>query len=559
MSLVPAWRFPLPKFSISGRPWRVALSTDALGLAGAAYFALFCNGPFIAAALTGRPWRDASTWTFAAALVLMLFALHAMLMAIVAVGRAAKPLLAALVVLAAGASYYTGKYGTFIDPTMVRNVLHTQWAEARELMGWEFAGHVLLQAGPPLLLLSRVDLVARAWPRALLMRLATLLGAAAVLAAVLLLVFQDMAGLMRQQRALRYLITPANLVYSTASALGAEGSAQATARLAVGEDARRGAGAAQRKKPLLFVLVIGETARAANWGLSGYGRPTTPELAALGVLNFKTVQSCGTNTETSLPCMFSAIGRRDYDEQRIRHSESLLHVLQRAGYGVQWIDNQSGCKGVCAGVQQVVVRPDQHPDLCDADHCLDEALVRELRAGTRDAAGDRVVVLHMLGNHGPAYYRRYPAVHRRFAPTCDKDELRSCSREEIVNAYDNALTYTDHVLAEAVRYLKTMSTTHDTGLIYVSDHGESLGERGLYLHGVPYSIAPSEQTAVPMVWWLSPGMADSGRIDKRCLDRQAAQPWTHDNLFHTTLGLLDVQTKVYDPALDIAAACRVEH
>jgi lipid A ethanolaminephosphotransferase len=541
---------------MSARPWRLALNTDALALAGGVYFALFCNGPFIRSAMDGRSWTEMSTWAFAASLVLLLIVLHTMLLGMVTVGRAAKPMLGAFILVAAGASYYSAKYGTYIDPTMVRNVLHTQWAEARELMGPALLGHLLLHALPPLALLSRVDVIERPWRKALLVRLRTLLGAAIILVVVLLLVFQDVAALMRNQRELRYLITPANIVYSTARTLGSEGAAKASPRLAVGEDARRGSIAAQRKKPLMVVLVIGETARAANWGLNGYGRPTTPELAALHPLNFTAVQACGTNTETSLPCMFSAIGRRDFDERRIRTSESLLDVLRRAGYGLQWIDNQSGCKGVCAGIPEVSVGKDKYPDLCDGDHCLDETLVRELRAGTGAAAGDQVLVLHMLGNHGPAYHKRYPASHRRFGPACETGELRKCSREEIVNAYDNALTYTDSVLAEIVRYLETLSATHDTGLVYLSDHGESLGEHGLYLHGVPHSIAPDEQTAIPMVWWLSPGLAESTRLDTRCLALQAAKPWSHDNLFHTMLGLLDVQTRVYEPQLDITAPCR---
>ena len=556
MSPDPACRSPLPRPTTSAAPWRLALNTDALAWAGGVYFALFCNGPFILSAMEGRSWTGMSTWAFAASLMLLLIVLHALLLATVAVGRAAKPTLGALVLVAAGASYYASRYGTYIDPTMVRNVLHTEWAEARELMGPGFLGYLFLHAVPPLALLSRVDVIGRPWRRALFVRLRTLLGAAIILVVVLLLVFQDLAALMRNQRELRYRITPANILYSTARALGSEGAAKALPRRAVGEDAQRGPIAAQRKKPLMFVLVIGETARAANWGLNGYGRSTTPELAALQLLNFKTVQACGTNTETSLPCMFSAIGRRDFDERRIRTSESLLDVLQRAGYALQWIDNQSGCKGVCAGIQEVSVRKEKYPDLCDGDHCLDETLVRELRAGTRAAPGDQVVVLHMLGNHGPAYHKRYPASHRHFGPACETGELRKCSREEIVNAYDNALSYTDSVLAEIVRHLGSLSATHDTGLVYISDHGESLGEHGLYLHGVPYSIAPDEQTAVPMVWWISPGMVESGRLDTGCLALQAAKPWSHDNLFHTMLGLLDVQTRVYEPKLDIAAPCR---
>jgi lipid A ethanolaminephosphotransferase len=165
-------------------------------------------------------------------------------------------------------------------------------------------------------------------------------------------------------------------------------------------------------------------------------------------------------------------------------------------------------------------------------------------------------VLHMLGNHGPAYYKRYPPEFRRFTPTCDTGELRKCSAAEIVNAFDNVLLYTDHVLAQTVQFLKQQSPRFDTAMLYLSDHGESLGEKGLYLHGVPYAIAPDVQLKVPMVWWLSEGFTTSMGLDRACLAAQTRKPVLHDHWFHSVLGLLQVQTSVYEPAFDISAACR---
>ncbi|WP_341650226.1 phosphoethanolamine transferase [Thauera humireducens] len=309
------------------------------------------------------------------------------------------------------------------------------------------------------------------------------------------------------------------------------------------------------------MLVVGETARAANWGLNrGAGQSpahdTTPELARREVINFPEVSSCGTNTEVSVPCMFSLQGRRNYDEDAIRGSESLLDTLKHAGLRVVWNDNQSGCKGVCAGVESMRPDPSSLPGLCEGERCLDEALLESSRALLRDAKGNLVLVLHQLGNHGPAYFRRYPDRFRRFTPTCDDEDLSKCSREQIANSYDNALLYTDHVLARNIDLLKELEPDYDTALLYVSDHGESLGENGLYLHGLPYSIAPAEQTRVPMVMWLSSGFAARNRLDSACLRAQADKPAAHDNLFHTVLGLLDVHTAIRDDALDLSAACR---
>lgn len=539
--------------------WRSArseVSVTVLALGASLFFAVACNGPFLDGTLAGRSWSEPATWLFAGAMLAMLASLHMLLLSLVLTRWTARPLLAVLIVATAFATYYVQRFGVFLDPSMLRNVLKTDPAEAIELFGWGMVPHLLLYAGLPLLVLFLVRPAKRTFGRAAIIRLAMLVGSAVLLVASVMLVFQDFSALMRNQKELRYLITPANFLYSSARVLVADSREARVPRQAVGTDARLDPSWATRNRPALFVLAIGETARAANWGLNGYARQTTPQLASLDVLSFRDVTACGTNTETSLPCMFSAIGRRDYDESRIRTSESLLHVLNRAGFQVLWRDNQSGCKGVCEGLPQQQFDQGKVPGLCNEGRCLDEILLDGLDTVARDAKGNLFVVLHLLGNHGPSYYKRYPDAFRRYTPTCDTGELRKCSQQEIVNAYDNALLYTDDVLAKTVGFLKARQDRYDTALWYVSDHGESLGEKGLYLHGVPYAIAPDEQTKVPMVWWLSPGFLGSFGLDRPCLAGQADKPWSHDNLFHTMLGLLRVDTRAYEPALDISGVCR---
>ncbi len=523
----------------------------------ALFFAFANNQSFLTAALAGRSIGDLSSWLFASALVLMLVALHSLLLGLLMTPWIGRSVLSLLVIAAACATYYMQKYGVYIDPTMARNVLHTDLAEAGELLGFSLLLHLMFYGALPLLLIWRVRIERRSWRRAVAMRLAWLIGSALVLLACLLAVFQDVSSLMRNQKELRYLITPANVVYSFSRAMIADKrTAGRTRRTPVGTDARLGPAWAAHQRPALFVVVVGETARAANWGLNGYQRQTTPELAALDVINFPDTRSCGTNTETSLPCMFSAIGRRDYDEDRIRNSDSLLHVLARAGFDVVWRDNQAGCKGVCADLTEQRLDRSEVPGLCADGRCLDDILLRGLDTIARDAKGNLVVVLHMLGNHGPAYYKRYADGFKRFEPACESADLSRCSRQQVVNAYDNALLYTDHVVARTIDFLKNQSERFDTGLIFVSDHGESLGEKGLYLHGIPYAIAPDEQTRIPMVWWLSESFAKNFSIDRVCLKRVASQPVSHDHLFHSVLGLLQVQTSAYEKAFDAAADCR---
>ena len=360
---------------------------------------------------------------------------------------------------------------------------------------------------------------------------------------------RDITSLMRNQHTARYLITPGNLLYGLAVNSVADVASAAGPREAIGTDAHL-VRVALANRPRLLVLVVGETARAANFSLLGYPRETNPQLAKLDVASFSDVSSCGTSTEVSVPCMFSALGREHYDERQIRHSEGLLDVLTRAGYAVKWFDNQSGCKGVCEGPGIEYVR------LCDDDRCHDGALVERLAAELPHVERDTVIVLHMMGNHGSAYFKRYPKEFRQFLPDCATAQLRDCSRAEIVNAYDNAILYTDHVLGEIVKSLSQASDRVDGAMLYVSDHGESLGEHGLYLHGLPHAIAPSQQTHVPMIVWISRPLRASGDVDMTCLRRKTHAGFSHDNLFHSVLGLMNVDTAVYRPERDIFDGCR---
>lgn len=535
----------------------ISVTTEQASLAAAGFWVIAANQSFFGALVHGRALESPSTWGLLAATAVALVALHLLLLTLVATRRTVKPLIAVATVGCAFASFYIQRYGVYLDPGMVRNVLQTDINEASELLSWSLLWHLLCYAAFPLLLLTRLRIVVLPWRRALLIRGVTVLVTVVALTGALLAAFQPLVSAMRNQRELRYLVTPANVIWSLGSVLTADLRKSAGPRQPIGLDARRGPAWADRSKPMLVVLVVGETARAANWGLDGYARQTTPELARRDVINFTSVTSCGTSTEVSLPCMFAPVGRRNYDEARIRGSESLLHVLARAGVGVTWIDNQSGCKGVCDGLPAATVQAADAPDLCTTRHCLDEALVRVLdRRVAQGVVGTQLVVLHMLGNHGPSYFRRHPPAFAKFQPACEADDLHACSREQIVNAYDNALLYTDHVLATVIDRLRAHSARFDAAMVYVSDHGESLGENGLYLHGIPYAVSPEVQTRVPMVMWMSRGLADSARIDEDCLRRRAQQPASHDHLFHTVAGLLDVRTAVREPAWDLLAPCR---
>jgi lipid A ethanolaminephosphotransferase len=542
------------------RPYSFSAPIEVLLLLCCLFWVVVVNRPFFGAALAGRTWDEPATWGFTLALGVGLVALHALLLAPLCNRFTVKPLLVVMIVATAFAGHFMHHLGVYLDPSMLRNTVRTDVHEAGELFSWSMLPHLLLFAGVPLLVLWRADVRVRAWPRALALRLVFIVLMAAVLVAAVMSIFQPLASLMRNQKELRYLITPANYLWSGGTVLAAEFKGKAAPKRVIGEDAQPGPSWASRSKPQLLVLVVGETARAANWGLNGYARQTTPRLATLPVINFSDVTSCGTNTEVSLPCMFAPVGRRDYDEAVVRNSQTLLHLLARAGVAVNWLDNQSGCKGVCDGLPNQEVLKLAPPGLCEHGRCLDEGLLHgldELLAQSAKGKSTQLLVLHQLGSHGPSYFKRYPKTFSRFVPACEHDDLRKCSREEIVNAYDNSLLYTDHVLALLIEKLRANSAV-DTAMLYISDHGESLGENNLYLHGIPYAIAPDVQKKVPFVLWLSDGFASSTGLNVPCLKQRAAVPLAHDHLFHTLVGLFDVRTRWYEPAWDMALACRAK-
>ena len=466
-----------------------------------------------------------------------------------------KPVLTLLLLVCAAASHFMASYGVVIDASMMTNVLQTDRQEAAALLDWRLPATLGWLAGVPLLWLWRQDVSYGSAARRLWRNLLLALGSAALLGAVVLAAFQPLASLMRNHKDLRYLLNPLASVYALVQAAQPPGHAAGKLQ-PLGEDATL----APLPRPRILLLVVGETARSANFWLNGYGRPTTPELQREDVASFRNAWSCGTSTAVSLPCMFSGRTRAQFD-RAAPPRENLLDVLQRAGLAVLWLDNQSGCKGVCDRVPHARTGDGRASGFCLGDECLDEALLDGLdqRLAALDAqrrARGVVLVMHQMGSHGPAYYKRSPAATKRFLPECLSHALQDCSAEALVNAYDNSIAYTDHVLARSIAWLSRQQAAFDPMLLYVSDHGESLGENHMYLHGVPYALAPREQTHVPMLLWLPPQSQAGVGVTRDCLLRQRDAPLSHDHLFHTVATWLGVGSQLVKPALDLAAPCR---
>jgi lipid A ethanolaminephosphotransferase len=470
-----------------------------------------------------------------------------------------KPVIMLFCVSAAFGAYFMLAYGIVIDKTMMVNTLQTDMRETSDLLNWRLLATVLVLAVLPCVLLWRQHIRLQNPTRQVLSNVAALLATCALLVLVVVLFFQSIASVMRNYPQVRYLINPLNSFYALGSVAVSPFQRNESVVLPLGQDAKLGASYAAQAKPPLLLLVLGETGRSDNFAVNGYDRLTTPELAKENIASQRNAWSCGTSTAASVPCMFSHFGRANY-ESRPANYEGLMDVLQHAGLAVLWLDNQSGCKGACDRIPHVDTSQLKVPGLCDGGECFDEVMLQGLDARIAALSAERrakgvVVVMHQMGSHGPAYFKRSPAAFKKFLPECTNNSLQSCDLQGLVNAYDNSIVYTDHLLASSIQWLKAQEAQTAPALLYLADHGESLGENNLYLHGMPYSVAPDVQKHVPWITWLSPGFEQRSQPTTACLKQQLDAPISHDNYFHSVLGLMNVQTRVYQPALDIYARC----
>ncbi|HEY9109506.1 MAG TPA: phosphoethanolamine--lipid A transferase [Roseateles sp.] len=507
---------------------------------------------------------------FTAAFAGMVVAATGAVLSLLAWPRLIKGVLVVLLLSAGALAYFIGSYGIVFDPSMVVNMVQTDVRETRDLLSWKlFASLLLLGALPAAWLLRRPAAPRQSVGRRLGGNLASFGLALVAMVLLALSVFATLSSTMRNHKSIRYMVTPLNAVYSVSAAGVRSLSGPKGPPAVIGADAHllpRAEGA----KPPLLLLVVGETARAMNFSLNGYERPTNPELSKLPVVSLRDVSSCGTATAASLPCMFAPQGRAAFDADKPQ--QNLLDVLQRAGLAVLWLDNQSGCKGLCDRVPNSPTSklPEGaaplpaglcHKDELDGDECFDEALLHELDKRIAALDPERVkrglvLVMHQMGSHGPAYFKRSPADLKPFQPECRSNQLQDCERQQVVNGYDNTIVTTDRLLARSIAWLRTQGSRFDAGMLYVSDHGESLGENGLYLHGMPYAMAPREQTHVPMVLWVSEGGALAASLKPGCLAALRDKPASHDNLFHTAMGWVGARADVYKAEWDLLASCR---
>jgi lipid A ethanolaminephosphotransferase len=536
--------------AILGR--RPELSPAVLNALVATYLMALCNATFWGHLFRIFEGRTVTALVFAGAV----WALMLLVISILALRKAQKVVLVALLMIAGITSYYVDVLGVVVDRDMIQNAMTTTFAESKHLITLQFIGHVVLYGVIPSALVLWVRI-----RRAPILRAAMGTGIVAAVSAALLvgLLFTNLKAYSTVLRADKELMGAVQPLAPMSGALRYAKMMFKSTQIVVqptGRDAASGPYLAKADKPVLMVIVAGETGRAQNWSLSGYARETNAELKKRDIVYYPNATSCGTATATSLPCMFSPLTKDEYSYEGGLSNENLLDVLMHAGFDVEWWDNNTGDKNIGdrLPVRPHTMKADDGAEFCFPE-CIDGVFLKKLQDKADTITKNTVIVLHQIGSHGPSYWLRYPADRELFTPACKTPELTECSSEEIVNAYDNTIAYTDVFLAQVIDLLQA-SDRVIPAMYYVSDHGESLGEGGLYLHGTPYFMAPDYQTSVPMVIWMSDRFRASLGVDADCLKAKAAEAVSHDNLFSTVLGMMDVTTTAKDDALDLAGTCR---
>jgi len=543
--------------SLSSILKRPTLSRVAFLLLFSAYIAILLNIAFYRQVLTVMPLATLHDMLVFLSMPVVAFSVINIVATLASFFWLDRIVIAMFILVSATAQYFIQNYGIILDRSMITNMLDTTASESWALITPQLIISLVLSGVlmAALVFYLRIKKSVPRW-KSLLYRVASLMISVALIALVALLFYKDYASLFRNDKELIKSLSPSNSIAASWSWY-VHHRLDNLPLVRIGEDARQNPLMLTGAKNNLTILIVGETSRAENFSLSGYAKITNPLLANDGVIWFPHTHSCGTSTAVSVPCMFSNMPRAHYDEGLASHQEGLLDIIQRAGISVLWNDNDGGCKGACDRVPHRDMTGLNLPAMCINGECYDEVLFHQLDDDISQLKGNGVIVLHTIGSHGPTYYHRYPLSFRKFTPTCDTNQIQSCSREQLVNTYDNTILYVDYIVDKAIGILKAHQDRFTTSLVYLSDHGESLGESGAYLHGMPYAIAPDQQKHVPMLLWLSEDYKQRYAVDSHCLAHQAAtQAYSQDNLFSTMLGLTGVITKEYLPADDILTACR---
>lgn len=532
----------------------LVITTNQLVLFTCCYIALILNLPFLVKTTHVIIDLDNYNVIFLLSVPIFLLSLTVILQSILSFRWITKFVLISTVICSSLIFYGTTSYGIVFDYGMVQNTVETDRAEALSYVNVHATLFFVVFGIIPSIIIYAVQLTYQPFLKELLSRVKLIVLNIAVMLLIGGLFYSNYASVGRNNKALISYITPYKMLDASYKFVRnhyftppLEFKVLDTSPSIVRDSSRKH----------VTVMVLGETARAQSFSLNGYNKPTNQFTDKQGVVSFSNMHSCGTATAVSVPCMFSRLSKQNYDKRIAVAQQNAVDLVHLAGADVLWISNNNGsCKGVCTRVKTQQLDTSRSNPLCDGEYCYDEALLAPLRSKLKHLTHQNtLIVLHMIGSHGPTYFKRYPIEKRVFTPDCQRSDIQNCSQQQLINTYDNTIAYTDFVLSEIITGLGDLAEKNDidTSLLYISDHGESLGEKGIYLHGLPYAFAPEEQTHVPMIYWSDPLQTD---FNLTCLNGSADSRISHDNIFDTILSIMSVSSTAYRTDSDPFIQCK---
>lgn len=497
----------------------------------------FCNNAFWGQFLDIFAF-DTNNLFFISAFYLNLILLLSILLTLVCLFIPAKIVLPVMLIWSAGNSYFSDKFKTIVDIHMITNLIETSYSEAVDLLSTSFILTFIFKGLVP------AFIVYKFMPKINIKKRLKIYLPMSLLSVIVIISFAALnskhyAFFLRQHKSVREYINPVYSIYSGSKYISKKISNTKKREYKTISTKLTHLQNMEHKKELV-IFVVGETARSDHFSLNGYKNQTNPLLEKeKNILSFSDVSSCGTSTAHSVPCMFSYFPRSKFDIDQSKYTENALDSLKKMNVDILWRDNNSNSKGVADRVLFEDMKSPNTNKVCDTE-CRDIGMLNGLQEFIDKSPNDILIVLHQMGSHGPAYFKRYPKEFEKFTPICKTSNLSECTQEEISNTYDNTILYTDYFLSEVIKLLKKNEDKFEASMVYVSDHGESLGENNIYLHALPYAIAPKEQTQVPLIIWGS----DEGDIDLEKTKLELNKPTSHDILSYLLLNLFEVEVEI---------------
>lgn len=530
------------------------LKSHIFNLLIATYFSVFLNFSVLQKLFCNVGFISLKDSLFLLSIPIFFIAVHNIFFTIFAIPKFEKTFVILNILISSLCSYAIFFYKILFDYSMFLNIINTNTGEAQGYISLSGFMWLLGLGVVPAIFVMQVKIVHFNFLKDIIYKVISIVLSLVVISIIAFFFLDNYLITARNNHVVKHMLVP-KCYLASAGKYVYEKNRTPPVHKQLGMDACR---KKETNKKNLIVVILGETARSANYELNGYNKPTNKFTRDLGVISFKDVKSCGTSTMYSVPCMFSFLGQENFSRQDALYQDNVIDLIKRAGFDILWLENDSGCKGVCNRVEnfdisEIVKNKDKY---CEDGVCKDGIFLENLESQINKLkSNNAVLVMHIIGSHGPTYHKRFFEDKAEFLPYCKRSDVQNCSKEELFNAYDNTILYTDYIMSEVI---KTLEKHHDlnTALVYVSDHGESLGENGVYLHGIPYAMAPAEQKTVPMMLWFSENIIKENKYDKQCLMQKANNmSFSHDNLPHSLLGITNVKTEVYKSELDILFGC----